>query len=630
VYLGLSVKSRKQGFSLVEVLVASAILSVCALTASSVINMSRKNSSQLRVTRAVVNARSQIEAALKNSASWALTMASNPELQCGRHLPNGCAMGSNPDQSYNFILYDSLGTKLSYDPKDPTTRIGVGGGACAKDMPENDLQCPARYQATWKPLCPSAPMPCLNPSVEIKVNLITEMSQINVNNYQYQIIRSIDDDTLKMACLAANGSYNAVEQTCYPKYAGRSCASIGKPHQIVSAVHSDGSIECSPYFHGLCTAGVQVVKALDSNGKALCGLKVPGVRCPIDCVGHWGACSKPCGGGSRKYIVDIPANSGGSACPFKEGATGDCNTGICPVNCVGAWSECSVACGGGESIYHITTLPNETGAACAHKESETIRCNTQACSVDQDCVVSWNTCDPQTGRQDYVVVQNQQGAGVACPEKPRICDVNCQGHWGVCEAGVRTYIQTIAKKNAGVECPYPDGATDIKSCRLIGECLPAVGAQIPYAPKDQTACASGHLNGINGGTLGPWSWICVGLNHTASCSATKIPASYSQTMTCGSSCSGTAWTATKNWIYETLAPAGVTVNPQALETSAMASLLPIWYACEKDRYYRGPYAASVSNGNVQCLVSVKPTEDEFKLPDALLRACVITFSVKYW
>ena len=57
----------------------------------------------------------------------------------------------------------------------------------------------------------------------------------------------------------------------------------------------------------------------------------------VDCVGEWGewgACSEPCGGGtrSRSYAVSVPAANGGTDCAVGDGEsdTEDCNTDDCP------------------------------------------------------------------------------------------------------------------------------------------------------------------------------------------------------------------------------------------------------------------------------------------------------------
>lgn len=60
------------------------------------------------------------------------------------------------------------------------------------------------------------------------------------------------------------------------------------------------------------------------------------IDAPTDCEGHWeewGACSKPCGGGTqaRQYVVTTEAKSGGKACCVESGfvASQECNNQAC-------------------------------------------------------------------------------------------------------------------------------------------------------------------------------------------------------------------------------------------------------------------------------------------------------------
>lgn len=70
---------------------------------------------------------------------------------------------------------------------------------------------------------------------------------------------------------------------------------------------------------------------------------------PVNCIGSFSSCSAACGGGTQTYTVTQTASSGGVACPYSTGYVQTCNTSACAttVNCVGSWGSCSVPCGGG-------------------------------------------------------------------------------------------------------------------------------------------------------------------------------------------------------------------------------------------------------------------------------------------
>ena len=101
---------------------------------------------------------------------------------------------------------------------------------------------------------------------------------------------------------------------------------------------------------------------------------------------------------------------------------------------------------------------------------------------------------------------------------------------------------------------------------------------------------------------------------------------------CGNTgCDVGAWNQSRAWIQGTLSPAGVPVDTAAIEAAASSALVPLWSACERDPFYRGATAASVSNGNVTWSVFVDPTQDLYTNPYARTRgACIIEFTVTYF
>jgi hypothetical protein len=122
---------------------------------------------------------------------------------------------------------------------------------------------------------------------------------------------------------------------------------------------------------------------------------------PRDCVlapnwRPWGACSKECGGGTRRRERDILAypNESGAPCgPTVE--TEPCNTQPCPVpeDCVasdfGPWSECSVPCGGGWQSQTRVPIsgPNYGGRPCSqlYEMRRQRPCNPQPCNMTPAC-----------------------------------------------------------------------------------------------------------------------------------------------------------------------------------------------------------------------------------------------------
>ena len=243
--------------------------------------------------------------------------------------------------------------------------------------------------------------------------------------------------------------------------------------------------------------------AADANANANADADANAVQ-PVDCEGSWSAwgdCSADCGGGTqqRTYTVTTEAANGGAACsdPHNHGQTRPCNTEACAaVDCVGdfpEWGACSVPCGGGTKrrSYEITTQAANGGAACQHAEGvqQTAPCNTHPCPID--CVGdfgAWSACSASCGdgkqQRTYNVSATAQHGGAACSNahghiEERDCNegdcpaVNCVGSWSAwgacsedCGGGTmeRTYTVTTPRVGSGSECEAADGATESEEC----------------------------------------------------------------------------------------------------------------------------------------------------------------------
>ncbi len=469
---------NKKGFSLVEIMVATSMLTLAGAAMVGISQLSNQDSLQLRATRVVLTARSQIEAALKNPASWRQTVAQNASFAC---VTTGCSLALADGGYYNFVLFGSnIGEKVTYDASDLTTRHSIRGGPCPSATAAGDSLCPIKYVARWKPLCEI--YPCLNPTLDIKVSLVldfgTSAPPLSPEKYGFATVRGIDDGSLQSACFILNGSYNSATGTCTPKNAGKSCAvTLGRPAQIISSVSADGDITCAPLYSGACLPASQVMNAISALGVAQCTAKVTPATCPTPCIGGWGVCSVACGGGTQTYAVITPETNGGPACTTPApGDTQACNPGACPVDCVGNWSACSAPCGGGTMTYSITTAAASGGAACPNSTGDSLACNPAPCGPPVDCAGFWGACNLATGIETYTITTAPSGGGIACPVPlTRTCPVACVGSWDTCAAGpgFRTYTWTTPPLNGGAACPYTNGQTDAVAC-AGGNCGPAV------------------------------------------------------------------------------------------------------------------------------------------------------------
>lgn len=504
-YLKTKLLRCKRGFSLIEVLVATSIISVIGLGVASVISINSKSTKQQQAVMTAMLAREKIEAALKNQASWAKTLQANSSLSCLLSA-SGCSLPVGNGGYQNFVVYGADSTeKLSYDSSDITSKLTLSGDHCSSNETNLD-NCPIWFEAQWKPIC--AAYPCQDASVDIQVYLRTYLNNIavtlNSDLYQFSTLISSGQTGKQAACVSLGGTYNAINQTCYPKYAGKTCASLGLPNQILKAVTINGDIQCGTLYHGSCNIPTEVVSGFLADGSVTCKPKVTGGICPVNCVGAWGACSAACGGGTQTYTITTPAANGGLPCANANGATQACNTNACPVNCVGAWGACNVACGGGTQVFTVTTPPANGGTACIANNGDTQACNTGACNLAVDCDGYWNACNPATGLQSFTITQAPQNGGLACPASPKTCAVDCQGSWSVCNAGSRTYTWSYPPLNGGLACPYANGTTDTAAC-ITAVCGSADGTTAAVVPGAASLCNVGSPTNqfdqlINGGS----------------------------------------------------------------------------------------------------------------------------------
>lgn len=469
--------SNKKGFNLVEVMIATALLTIAGVSMMGLSQLANQDSVQLRATRVALTARTQIEAALKNPTAWRQTVAQNTSFACITSA-TGCSLASGNNGYYDFVLFGTTpGEKITFDPTDLTTRYNIQGGPCPAGASSTDSQCPIKYIATWKPLCQN--YPCTNPPLDIKISLAQEFGSkappLNSGKYEYATVRGLDDGSLQSACQILNGTYNIVTGTCYPKNAGKSCAAIGKPAQIISSVASDGSITCTPLYTKQCDPLTQVMTGINALGEAQCAARVQPANCPTPCIGGWDTCSATCGGGTQTYKIITAATNGGPACTAPApGAVQNCNTQPCPVDCVGAWSGCSEPCGTGSMTYSISTPAANGGKLCTDANGAFQTCNTQPCAVKVDCAGSWSSCNQVTGTKTFTITQAPQNGGAACPAPlTQSCPVNCVGSWGACGGGspqYKTFTWTTPPLNGGSACLYPNGQTDSSACPCVTYC----------------------------------------------------------------------------------------------------------------------------------------------------------------
>lgn len=392
------------GFSLMEVTIAMALVSIVSVSVFQLSGLSTKDNRLLSLSRVAIDHRNRIMTNLKNPVSWQNTANYNSSFSC---LAPGVSCNINPaagsDGYYDFVVVGpdlSDIEKVTYDATDATSRISLASGKCAADLPNPHKECPLKFVARWKPIC--ATYPCQNAQVEIKAELVYDFPgevPFNVNKYSVKVTRDFHDTSIEAACAALNGTFNSTTGTCTPKYANQTCP----PYQVISSVSSDGAITCKPVFSGQCTPANQLVAGITPTGQVQCGTRPTCAPTPTPTATATPTptptatapppdnCSETFCHLMKRYVCTrtngVATQTMVGPCEEEHGGFNPCSQPYCggsppvvtppaPINCVGSWGTCVDE---GSAVYKqtytITTPASGGGAVCPYATGDKQPCS---------------------------------------------------------------------------------------------------------------------------------------------------------------------------------------------------------------------------------------------------------------
>lgn len=185
--------AKRNGFTLVESLMAVIMFTISGLAFSSFVTISANKQSQTKAKLSVTQARAQILALIANKSVWTKNLRDagrvahptlrektlNPELAC---LRDG-TLCNETQTGYDLSLTDQNG-KIMVDAIDQNQGFTKDGAVCANfsQSDETNNSCPWRLALKWKPLCPKGKTSCTHPQVTIDVEVKASAAFVQANN----------------------------------------------------------------------------------------------------------------------------------------------------------------------------------------------------------------------------------------------------------------------------------------------------------------------------------------------------------------------------------------------------------------------------------------------------------------
>ena len=221
-------EAKKNGFSIVEVLVALGLLAIVGVgTSTMVFNMMSSNN-YVTLGNTALNLKTELTSILSDDRAWVRTindLTVNPDASAAfACLRNNtvCTAGAYP---FTPKLSNNTLFRATYDPQTSAANGFDSNGVICNaysTVTPNDL-CPIRYTFTWQPICPPpASGPCIRPQVRIRLifnfSSTSKYGQLNPQRYGNDNIVIGNQASMysETSCILLNGTWNAATQICTP------------------------------------------------------------------------------------------------------------------------------------------------------------------------------------------------------------------------------------------------------------------------------------------------------------------------------------------------------------------------------------------------------------------------------
>ncbi|MFZ4404661.1 MAG: hypothetical protein ACOYOK_11215 [Pseudobdellovibrionaceae bacterium] len=196
---------NNKGTSMIEALVASAVLATSALSVAYIYDTQSKLDNQAQLQKAVLQVKKQLLETVKDYQSWSKTFShvDNASMACLRS-------GSDCfGQKGAISIYNLKDTKIA--GQEGTWGWDKNAVACsllspAEDYSANSKSCLFRFNVTWEAVCSASP--CVNPLVKLNFQFAgNENTKLNSAKYSFEVLQSSENEKQVMACDMFKGAY---------------------------------------------------------------------------------------------------------------------------------------------------------------------------------------------------------------------------------------------------------------------------------------------------------------------------------------------------------------------------------------------------------------------------------------
>lgn len=287
--------AKNAGFTFIEVIIAAGILSGLVFAGFQLLSQFTKESKKSNERLDLFAVRSQIISTLQDKSSFSATLKEYQNKDSFKCLTDAsdCSGITSEFKLYKAgsssvypVKYITLST--SGEEKIGFNKAGVVCYSFNTTSGQGSDDCPYKYIATWKAICPGGSgAECRNPLLEVNVNLkhnpgkAKQLANLQSSLTDFKIVLSqVNSDKGKLCEMVSGGFLNGTDQSCnFIKMGETSCDNSICPagtQSLVKGFYPDGSLKCG------CTSTTalncnspgeigKVLLGVNDDGSAVCG-----------------------------------------------------------------------------------------------------------------------------------------------------------------------------------------------------------------------------------------------------------------------------------------------------------------------------------------------------------------------